>query len=123
MFQPCIPVLIASSTQLAQQTMPHVSDAKGSKTPFQLSKVLNIANEVATSTVWKNRKDVPTCWGALSDAISQVIAEANALLPITMDPGNVVKCASLTIVEYCVLLTFELGFHASDRYSPMGSQS
>lgn len=88
--------------------MPHVSDAKGSKTPFQLSKVLNIANEVATSTVWKSRKDVATCWGALSDAISQVIAEANALLPITMDPSNVVKCASSTNTVSCISLTFDL---------------
>ncbi|KAA1478090.1 hypothetical protein DENSPDRAFT_787589 [Dentipellis sp. KUC8613] len=82
--------LVNFGIQLAQQIMPHISEVRSSRTPFQMSKVLSFVNNVASSTVGKSRKEAPSSWAALNDAISQVISEANALLPVTMESENVV---------------------------------
>ncbi|TFY71856.1 hypothetical protein EVG20_g1162 [Dentipellis fragilis] len=82
--------LVNFGIQLAQQIMPHISEVRSSRTPFQMSKVLSFVNNVASSTVGKSRKEATSSWAALNDAISQVISEANALLPVTMENENVV---------------------------------
>ena len=71
--------------------MPYIYDARASKHSFQLSKVLSFVGDVASSTVWKNKKDILSCWDALRDAMSQVITQANVLLPITMETQNIIK--------------------------------
>ncbi|KAH8998801.1 dynein associated protein-domain-containing protein [Lactarius hatsudake] len=77
--------------QLAQQTMPHIDEVRASKSPFQLGKVLSFVNDVASSTVAKICKNTASPWTALSDAISELVSQANALFPNTMDIENIVK--------------------------------
>jgi len=77
--------------QLAQQTMPHVDEVRASKSPFQLDKVLSFVNEITSSTVAKICKDPTSSWTSLGKAISELVAQTNALLPKTMDHENVVK--------------------------------
>lgn len=77
--------------QLAQQTMPHVDEVRASKSSFQLGKVLSFVNDVASSTVAKICKNTASPWTALSDAISELVAQANALFPNTLDNENIVK--------------------------------
>ncbi|KAH9082254.1 dynein associated protein-domain-containing protein [Lactarius deliciosus] len=77
--------------QLAQQTMPHIDEVRASKSPFQLGRVLSFVNDVASSTVAKICKNTASPWTALSDAISELVAQANALFPNTMDIENIVK--------------------------------
>ncbi|KAI9445370.1 dynein associated protein-domain-containing protein [Lactarius indigo] len=77
--------------QLAQQTMPHIDEVRASKSSFQLGKVLSFVNDVASSTVAKICKNTASPWTALSDAISELVAQANALFPNTVDIENIVK--------------------------------
>ena len=74
--------------------MPHLSDVRGSKSPFQLAKVLSFVNDIVFSTVGKTRKDALSPWAALSDAISHVTSEASALIPIIVENENVIKSGS-----------------------------
>ncbi|KAI0042583.1 hypothetical protein FA95DRAFT_1636409 [Auriscalpium vulgare] len=83
--------LVNFGIQLAQQTMPHIHEVRESKSAFQLGKVISYVRDTATSTVGKTRKDASSAWAALSDAIGQLIFEANSLLPITMENENIVK--------------------------------
>ncbi|KAH9982314.1 dynein associated protein-domain-containing protein [Lactifluus volemus] len=77
--------------QLAQQTMPHIDEVRASKSSFQLSKVLSFVNNIASSTVAKISKNAGSSWSALSNAISELSAQTNALFPKTTDLENVVK--------------------------------
>jgi dynactin 1 len=71
--------------------MPHVDEVRASKSSFQLGKVLSFVNNIASSTVAKICKNTAPSWTALSDAISELSAQTNALFPKTTDPENIVK--------------------------------
>lgn len=77
--------------QLAQQIMPHLSDARGAKSPFQLTTVLTFVKQIATSTVAKGLKPGGSAWEAIGDSISHLLEEGGKLLPLTMEPENVLK--------------------------------
>src|ERR1700742_4983415 len=72
--------------------MPHVDEVRASKSSFQLSKVLSFVNNIASSTVAKICKDTSS-WASLAKAISELIAQTNALFPKIMDHESVVKSA------------------------------
>jgi dynactin 1 len=80
--------------QLAQQVMPHISDARNSKTSFQLPVVLSHVRKIAASTVAKNTKPGVSPWEAVGQSISQLVEECSKLLPSTMEVENVVKSKS-----------------------------
>ncbi len=71
--------------------MPHIDEVRASKSSFQLGRVLSFVNNVASSTVAKICKNKASPWAALSDAISELVAQANALFPNTLDIENIVK--------------------------------
>ena len=71
--------------------MPHIDEVRASKSSFQLSKVLSFVNNIASSTVAKISKNAGSSWTALSNAISELSAQTNALFPKTTDLENVVK--------------------------------
>ena len=71
--------------------MPHVDEVRASKSSFQLGRVLSFVNDVASSTVAKICKNTASPWTALSDAISELVAQANVLFPNTLDVENIVK--------------------------------
>ncbi|SRR6266404_2801244 len=91
--------------QLAQQTMPHIDEVRASKSSFQLGRVLSFVNNVASSTVAKICKNTLSPWTALSDAISELVAQANALFPSTLDIENIIKSVAssscLGTLSYC----------------------
>ena len=71
--------------------MPHLSDARSAKSSFQLNTALNLVKQIATSTVAKDLKPGASVWEAVRGYISQLIAEIAKLLPLVMEPENVLK--------------------------------
>lgn len=84
--------LINFGILLAQQIMPYLSDVRGSKTPFQFEHVLSLVRQTASSTVNKG-SNAPSPWQGVSGYIANVLQQANALVPLTMESGNVLKSA------------------------------
>ena len=71
--------------------MPHIDEVRASKSSFELSKLLSFVNNIASSTVAKICKDTKSSWASLGEAISELVAQTNALFPKTMDHENVIK--------------------------------
>lgn len=71
--------------------MPHLSDARGAKGPFQLTTVLAFVKQIAASTVAKDLKPGASAWEAIGTSISQLLVEGGKLLPLAMEPENVLK--------------------------------
>lgn len=86
--------------------MPHVDEVRASKSSFQLGRVLSFVNDVASSTVAKICKNTASPWTALSDAISELVAQANVLFPNTLDIENIVKsvCMTFSCLEYYLIV-------------------
>lgn len=82
--------LINFGISLAQQIMPYLSDVRGSKTPFHFEHILSLVRRTASSTVNKG-SDASSPWQGVSDYIANVLQQANALVPLTMEPGNTLK--------------------------------
>ena len=82
--------LINFGISLAQQIMPYLSDVRGSKTPFQFEHVLSLVRRTASGTVNKG-SNAPSPWKGVSDYIANVLQQASALFPLTMEPGNAMK--------------------------------
>lgn len=103
--------------QLAQQVIPHLSDARSAKSSFQLATVLSYAKQTAMSTVAKELRPGASYWEAVGEAIAQLAGECNKLLPIALEPENVVK--STFLLPCCrpsmTLVTFD-----SHRYIALG---
>ncbi|KAF6754161.1 dynactin [Ephemerocybe angulata] len=76
---------------LAQQVMPHLSDVRAAKSPFQLATILGLVKQTATSTVAKDLKPGASAWEAVSQYVSQLLEDGNKLLPMTLEPDNVQK--------------------------------
>ncbi|KAF8555146.1 dynactin [Imleria badia] len=86
-----VPELVNFGISLAQQVIPHLSDARSAKSSFQLATVLSYAKQIAMSTVAKDLRPGASCWQAVGDAMAQLAGECNKLLPIALEPENVVK--------------------------------
>ena len=82
--------LINFGISLAQQIMPYLSDVRVSKTQFQFDHVLSLVRRTASNTVNKGSNE-PLPWKGVSNYIANVLQQANALVPLTMDPGNTLK--------------------------------
>jgi dynactin 1 len=78
-------------TQLAQQTMPHLSDVRGDKTPFHLATVLSYVKQTAETTVAKNLKPGMSPWDAVGESILELVQEGSNLLPLALETENVAK--------------------------------
>ncbi|KAG1758451.1 dynein associated protein-domain-containing protein [Suillus occidentalis] len=86
-----VPELVNFGISLAQQVIPHLSDARSAKTPFQLATVLSYARQTAMTTVAKDMKPGTSCFEAVGEAIAQLSAECNKLLPLAMEPESAFK--------------------------------
>ncbi|PFH49823.1 hypothetical protein AMATHDRAFT_4583 [Amanita thiersii Skay4041] len=87
--------LVNLGISLAQQIMPHLSDARSAKAPFQLNAILSLVKQIAASTVAKDLKPGASPWNAIGDFITQLASEGAKLLPLMMEPGNVVKVSGI----------------------------
>lgn len=71
--------------------MPHLSDVRSSKAPFQLTTILGFVKQIAASTIAKDMKPGVTAWEAIGESIAQLVQEGSKLLPLTLEAENVIK--------------------------------
>jgi hypothetical protein len=71
--------------------MPHLKEARASKSSFQLRKVLSLAQQTASASVGKGRIDGGSPWQAVEDYVEQVSKELSSIMPSVMEAENVVK--------------------------------
>ena len=74
--------------------MPHLSDVRSAKSPFQLATVLGIVKQTATASVAKDLKPGASVWESISQYVSQLMEEGNKLLPLMLENDNVQKSKS-----------------------------
>lgn len=71
--------------------MPHLRDVRSSKTSFQLTTVLGVVKQAATSTVAKDMKPGASPWDAIADVMRHLIEESGKLVQPISEPDNVLK--------------------------------
>ncbi|KAG6911272.1 hypothetical protein DXG01_002111 [Tephrocybe rancida] len=83
--------LVNFGISLAQQIMPHLSDARSAKAPFQLTTLLALVKQTATATVAKDIKPGESVWDAIRASVAVVVQEGGKLLPLALGTENVLK--------------------------------
>ncbi|KAG6885817.1 hypothetical protein C0993_009209 [Termitomyces sp. T159_Od127] len=83
--------LVNFGISLAQQIMPHLSDARSGKSSFQLTTLIAIVKQTASATVAKTIKPGETVWDAIGVSIATVVQEGSKLLPSALEAENVQK--------------------------------
>ncbi|KAJ2917876.1 hypothetical protein MD484_g2604, partial [Candolleomyces efflorescens] len=83
--------LVNFGISLAQQVMPHLSDVRAAKSPFQLATILSTVKETAIASVAKDLKPTASVWEAISEHMSQLMEGGNKLLPLILEQDNVQK--------------------------------
>ncbi|KAJ7695201.1 dynactin [Mycena rosella] len=91
-----VPELVNFGISFAQQIMPHLSDVRSSKSPFQLTTILSFVKQIAASTVAKDMKPGVTAWEAIGESIAQLVQEGSKLLPLALEPENVIKVSGVS---------------------------
>ncbi|KAJ7650592.1 dynactin [Roridomyces roridus] len=91
-----VPELVNFGISFAQQIMPHLSDVRSSKTPFQLTTILSFVKQIAGTTVAKDIKPGVTAWDAIGESIAQLVQEGSRLLPLTLEAENVIKVTGVS---------------------------
>ena len=81
--------------------MPHLGDARSAKSAFQLTTVLGIVKQTATSTVAKDMKPGASTWEAVGGSIAHLTEEASKLLPLALETENVLKSAYFLCYQFC----------------------
>ncbi|KAF5385085.1 hypothetical protein D9615_001067 [Tricholomella constricta] len=83
--------LVNFGISFAQQIMPHLSDARSAKSSFQLTTLLGLVKQIAAATVAKDMKPGESVWDAIRASIAVVVQEGGKLLPLALEPENVLK--------------------------------
>ncbi|KAF8971830.1 dynactin [Flammula alnicola] len=83
--------LVNFGISLAQQIMPHLRDVRSSKSSFQLTTILGVVKQSATSTVAKDLKPGASPWDAIGDVVTHLIEESSKLVQPVSEPENVLK--------------------------------
>ncbi|KIK02267.1 hypothetical protein K443DRAFT_677778 [Laccaria amethystina LaAM-08-1] len=83
--------LVNFGFSLAQGLMPHLGDARSAKSALQLTTVLGIVKQTATSTVAKDMKPGASTWEAVGGSIRHLTEEGSKLLPLVLENENVLK--------------------------------
>ncbi len=71
--------------------MPHLSDVRTAKTPFQLNTILGYVKQATTTTVGMDAKIDASFWEPIGASLSQLVQEGAKLLPLMMEAENVTK--------------------------------
>lgn len=72
--------------------MPYLNEkVRGDKEQFKLSNVLAFVQQSATASVGQMNKDDASSWELVANFISQVMQEANNLMPAAMEHEHVIK--------------------------------
>ncbi|KAK0466245.1 dynactin [Desarmillaria tabescens] len=80
---------------LAKQIMPHLSDVRSAKTPFQLNTILGYVKQATTTTVGMDAKIDASFWEPIGASLNQLVQEGGKLLPLIMETENVAKSSSI----------------------------
>ena len=108
--------------------MPHLSDARSAKSPFQLTTLLGLVKRIAGSTVAQNIKPTESPWDTIRAAITQLVQEGGKLLPLAMDSENVLK-GIISLTRATFWMGFDISFflcsfwHRTMGHSRAGNQS
>lgn len=77
--------------------MPHLRDVRASKCPFQLTSILAVVKQSATSTVTPEMKPGVSPWEAVGDFMTLLIEESTKLVQPVSEPENVLKSKSCRV--------------------------
>ncbi|KAJ3741538.1 dynein associated protein-domain-containing protein [Lentinula detonsa] len=96
--------LVNFGISLAQQTLPYLTDVRAAKTPFKLTTILGFAKQQASqinissssSSTKPTFKPGTLWWEVVGDMITHLIQDSARLLPLTLDPSNVLLLTSAT---------------------------
>ncbi|KAJ7254323.1 dynactin [Mycena haematopus] len=91
-----VPELVNFGISFAQHIMPHLSDVRSSKSPFQVTTILGFVKQIAASTIAKDMKPGVTAWEAIGESITQLVQEGSKLLPQALEAENVVKVTGVS---------------------------
>ncbi|KAG6844441.1 hypothetical protein H0H93_016501, partial [Arthromyces matolae] len=87
--------LVNFGISLAQQIMPHLSNARSAKSPFQLTTLLALVKQTAAASVAKDIKPGESVWEAIGASIAAVVQEGSRLVPLTLEADNVLKISGM----------------------------
>ena len=88
------PELVNFGFSLAQQVMPYLSEVRGTKSAFQLSKLLTFVKECVTSSIGKQDKE-SVSWEAVSGFFTKVGQQVSGFLQVASESENVFKSTYL----------------------------
>ncbi|KAJ3722605.1 dynein associated protein-domain-containing protein [Lentinula raphanica] len=94
--------LVNFGISLAQQTLPYLADVRAAKSPFKLTTILGFAKQQASqiNLSGSSSSSKPTFkpgtlwWEVVGDTITHLIQDSAKLLPLTLDPSNVLPLAA-----------------------------
>ncbi|KAJ3756468.1 dynactin [Lentinula raphanica] len=94
--------LVNFGISLAQQTLPYLADVRAAKSPFKLTTILGFAKQQASqinlsgslSSSKPTFKPGTLWWEVVGDTITHLIQDSAKLLPLTLDPSNVLPLAA-----------------------------
>ena len=96
-----------------------------SKSPFQLTTILSVVKQSATSTIAKDLKPGVSPWETVGDAISRLIEEDGKLLPSVLEHESVLKSksSSFPFEKWLFLILIQsLGCHRGLQESTRSNQ-
>ncbi|KAI0095020.1 dynactin [Irpex rosettiformis] len=85
------PELVNFGFSLAQQVMPYLSEVRGTKSAFQLSKILAFVKQCVASSIGKRDKEGAMSWEAVSGFFTQVGQQVGSFLQVASENENVFK--------------------------------
>lgn len=91
-----VPELVNFGFSLAQQVMPHLSEARSSKAAVKLASILEFVKKCAASTIGKNAGDgASASWEAVAEFFTKVSQEVNTLIQAASESENVQKISGV----------------------------
>ena len=80
--------------KLAHSILPHLSGIQNNKGTLQTSTILDFVKQNAAA-LSKDQSD-RSPWVIVSDAINKLTQEAAAIVPLALEPENIVKSVSIS---------------------------
>ncbi|KAI5121836.1 hypothetical protein M0805_003270 [Coniferiporia weirii] len=85
--------LVDFAVHLAQAILPHLGDMRTTKGTLQTKIVVDFVRKSAVATFSKDRKD-DASWMIVSEAITNLTQEASAVVPLVLEPENILKISA-----------------------------
>ncbi|KAH8119806.1 dynactin [Phellopilus nigrolimitatus] len=82
--------MVNFGVQLGQTVVPYLADIRNNKGTLQTKAVLDFVKQIAAASLGKGEKN-EVSWDVVSEAVSNLIQEAGAVIPMALDPENILK--------------------------------